>query len=389
MRREVFVWIALLGFSCSSEDDASTPPPSDVPDGGDIGDGPASSDVANDGDDASFAGCHTPHGPTADCLADASGCARRTLYLSPTSTFPFAMVTDDKNVYWAAQAGVTNDAYDGTAFASILRISKTESPEQAAAVLAKDQERTTTLVRDGADLFWISSQTFDGGATSTFRRLRDVAKAYGCPNCLPPDNIAQFPGIARRLVRVSPGVFFAVDDSGNVIRLSISANDVDVTSAAPSLAVSDTRVFAGGGLTQRVIRLDPTSGAPGIPFVTVPDGGPDAALPGAWVLGADCDRLFGVHGDKGSFWWSAAANGTFNASSTGFDQATDIASDDGFVYVAQKKGGGLSRGARDGSGFTNLYTGDVWRLAVDDDGVYWGEHAKGSLAGNVFMQPKK
>jgi hypothetical protein len=100
--------------------------------------------------------------------------------------------------------------------------------------------------------------------------------------------------------------------------------------------------------------------------------------------------MFGIRDDEGAFFWSPAESATYTATAATFDDGQDIASDEGFVYVAQRRaGGGVFRGARDGKGFGSLYTGDVWRLAVDDEGIYWGEHAKGSLAGNVFMQTKK
>ena len=100
--------------------------------------------------------------------------------------------------------------------------------------------------------------------------------------------------------------------------------------------------------------------------------------------------MFGIRDDEGAFFWSPAASGTYTATTATFEDGQDIVSDEGFVYVAERRGGGgVFRGARDGKSFASLYTGDVWRLAVDDEGIYWGEHAKGSLAGNVFMQTKK
>lgn len=378
---------AVVAAACGDEDEASAPPPSVVPDASDEHFvAPADTGAP----DAAEPGCRTPKAPSATCASSPTACERRTLYLSPTSTFPFAIVTDANNVYWVAQSG-GDAAYDGTARASVLRVAKTGAPTQAAAVLALDQERTTTLVRDGADLYWIASHATDAGADSTLRRIRDAAKAPTCPACAPPEDLATFPGIARRLVRVAPGVLFAVDHEGNVRRLAaggagFTVTTADRTSASPSLAAGLDQVFAGGGLTSRVVRIG-AAGGTGADFVTLPEAGPDAALPGAHVLGADCTRVFGVR-DQGALWWSPAAPVAYADTNTVLSEATDIAVDEGFVYVARRKGGGVERGGRDGSGFTNLYTGDVSRLAVDDEGIYWGEHGKGSLAGNVFMQTK-
>lgn len=380
---------AAIAVACGDDEEAVAPAPIDAVDGGDA----RSSEPIDAADaDPGEPGCTKARAPSAACAASATACERRTLYLSPTSTFPFAIVTDSANVYWVAQSG-GDPAYDGAASASVLRVSKTGAPTQTATVLATDQERTTTLVRDGADLYWITSHATDAGAGSTLRRLRDAANASGCPGCAPPEDLATFPGIARRLVRAAPGVFFAVDHEGNVRRLAKEASastfavaELDTTSASPSLAAGLDQVFAGGGLVSRVVRIGANGGSAGT-FLTLPEAGPDAALPGAYVLGADCTRLFGVR-DRGELWWSPGASSAYTDTDASFAEATDIVADEGFVYVARRKGGGVARGARDGSGFATVYTGDVARLAVDDEGVYWGEHAKGSLAGNVFMQTK-
>lgn len=384
MRRTAFLsWLALVAVAvaCGDDEAPATTTPDATPDASE--EPSPRPDDSSAPDSATDPGCTTAAPPSADCAADAAACERKTLYISNTTTFPFAIVTDEANVYWVAQSGPTDSAHDGTATASVLRISKTGAPTQAATVLAENQSRATTLIKDGPDLYWIVSTANDAGSSSTLRRL---AGATGAPS-----DVSTFAGLARRLVRVAPGVFFTVDHRGRVRRLTKdgAVADVGETSATPSLAAGKDVVFAGGGEIARVDRL-PAAGGAGAPFFAVPDGGPDAALPGVHVLGADCDRVFGVHDDEGAFFWSHASSGSYTPTSETFDDAQDIASDQGFVYVARRRSaGGVFRGSRDGSGFTSLYTGDVWRLAVDDDGIYWGEHAKGAIAGNVFMQTKK
>jgi hypothetical protein len=385
-RTALLSWLAVVtvavacGVACGEDEVAATAPPDTTADAGE--------DTSTEPIDASTSetsspdGCKTAAAPSAECTADAAACERKTLYISNTSTFPFAMVTDDANVYWVAQSGTGDAPYDGTASASILRISKTGQSTQQATVLAEDQPRATTLIKDGSDLYWIVSTANDAGSTSTLRKLAGATGA--------PQDIATFSGIARRLVRVASGVFFTVDGSGNVRRLTKDGmvSDIGKTSTTPSLAANKDFVFASGGQLARVDRI-PVAGGSGS-FLALPDGGPDAALPGVHVLGADCDRMFGIRDDEGAFFWSPAVSATYTATTATFEDGQDIVSDDGFVYVAQRRaGGGVFRGSRDGKGFASLYTGDVWRLAVDDDGIYWGEHAKGSLAGNVFMQTKK
>jgi hypothetical protein len=356
----------------TSEPDASTDATSDRS----TGDGDGGDDA-----DAGDLGCRTAAAPSAKCAASPDACERKTLYISSSSTYPFAIVTDEANVYWVAGA-----AYDGTAAASILRVSKTGASTQQATVLAQNQSRTTTLVRDGADLYWIASEANDAGGASTLRRL---AGATGSPQ-----DVATFSGLAERLVRVAPGVFFTVDAQGDVRRLTKDGGvmEIDKTSTTPALATSKDVVFAGGGKFERVDVMPSGGGSPSTFFALFdagPDGATDAALPGAHVLGADCDRMFGIRDDVSALFWSPVATSGYHSTAALFDGAEDIISDEGFVYVARRKGGGVERGTRDGSGFASVYVGDVWRLAVDDDGIYWGEHAKGALAGNVFMQTKK
>lgn len=379
---------AAFALACGDDEEPAATPPSDLPD--------ASLDDALAADDARAdatvePSCRTPRAPSDACAADPTGCERRTLYISPTSTFPFALATDAENVYWVAQSG-GDPAYDGDASAAVMRVAKSGASTQPAIVLAADQARATTLVRDGDDLYWIVSRATDGGGASTLRRLRSAAKAAGWPACAPPEDLASFPGVARRLVRAGAGVLFTVDDAGVVRRLargpgaSFSAAEVGTTSAAPSLAAADEQVFAGGGESGRVLRI-PAGGGAAAPFLALPDAGPDAGLPGAYVLGAACDRLYGIH-DEGAFFGSGVDAGNYVGSAASFALATDIAADEGFVYVSRRKGGGVSRGRRDGTGFVTVYAGDVARLWVDDDGIYWGEHAKGAIAGNLFMQTK-
>lgn len=390
MRRTavLFWWLASslgalsVGVACGDEETPATPPPDGTPDASE--DTPAIDPGDTSTSETSVAEtCATPKAPADACAAKVDGCERKTLYISNTSTFPFAIVTDETNVYWVAQSGPTDAAYDGTASGSVLRVSKTGVSTQQATVLAENQSRITTLVKDGADLYWIVSTSSDAGSSSTLRKLQGATGSA--------QDVSTFSGVARRLVRVAPGVFFAADNLGNVRRLTKdgSVADIEKTSTTPSLAATKDFVFAGGGQLARVDKL-PAGGGPGGTFFGIPDGTPDAALPGVHVLGADCDRMFGIRDDEGAFFWSPSASATYSPTAATFGDGQDIGADERFVYVAERKqGGGVFRGERDGKGFASLYTGDVWRLAVDDDGIYWGEHAKGSLAGNVFMQKKK
>jgi len=39
-----------------------------------------------------------------------------------------------------------------------------------------------------------------------------------------------------------------------------------------------------------------------------------------------------------------------------------------------------------GANLTQVSAGDVAAMAVDDDGVYWGDHGTGAISGNAFWQ---
>ncbi|HEY8077685.1 MAG TPA: hypothetical protein VIF62_26345, partial [Labilithrix sp.] len=53
----------------------------------------------------------------------------------------------------------------------------------------------------------------------------------------------------------------------------------------------------------------------------------------------------------------------------------DLRADGTFVYVARQNAGGVFRAREDNPGILEeLRPGDVWRIAVTADAIYWGDH---------------
>ena len=105
------------------------------------------------------------------------------------------------------------------------------------------------------------------------------------------------------------------------------------------------------------------------------------------MLASDCQDLFAFRDDE--LYAARGGAGPLALLASLGEAPLDVAADERFLHLAVSgKGGGLFRVAKNGKGLERLIEGDVWRLAVDDEGVYWGEHAKGWLSGNLFMLQK-
>jgi hypothetical protein len=395
LRRALLVGLALsAAFATAAACDDGDAAPTSPADGGID----ATEEVAAplDADlDASDAGsCRAPSFADSPCAKDPKKCQLRTLYLATKQEFPFGVATDTANVYWIAQAprdggaDAGAEAVRGQAKGTIRRVSKKGDATQAAVDLARDQDRATVLVLDGPDLYWIATSVTAGGeATSTLRRVRNAASAACSPACPAPEDVATFPAELRRLVRVGSETFFAVGRGGQLVRFAPGqgAKEVTTTGTSPSLARTESHVWAGSGQNPPIARaaLDGTGLEPAV--LSLPPI--DASLRGANVLASDCLDLFAVRGTE-----LYAARGGAGPLELLTDLTTnaplDVVADERFLHLAVPDTGGVYRVSKDGTGIVRLIDGDAWRLAVDDEGVYWGEHAKGSLAGNLFMLPK-
>ena len=69
----------------------------------------------------------------------------------------------------------------------------------------------------------------------------------------------------------------------------------------------------------------------------------------------------------------------------------DLGADARYVYAAALNTGGIFALQKTSMATAHPYTGNVWNLAVDDDGVYFGEHDPSAAggAGTIYMLVKK
>ena len=338
-------------------------------------------DAAESSVPADIAACPASQGPT--CLPS---CARRTLH-TPTvpAAYPFAITTDAQYVYWVEQTTPPGDggpslAYNGGADGRVLRVAKAGG---ATEILATDQPRAVAIAVDRGFVYWASHVPNQ----STVWRVNVDCAAAGCP---PPVSVAVGPPGERidQLVRAAEGVLFLKGGGGSAFRLPAGPAQVlapvgSATGEFAALSVATDAVYETGRTHPFVERIgiDGTSGL-GLPIV--PRDGGD---PGFINSTSDCTNVWGVWG-PGTKLYRFAPDGAVSALGTARNHgAYGMRADATFVYVAAENAGGVFAIDKTTGNETSLYAGNVWSVAVDTDGVYWGEHG-GAQAGALYMLVK-
>jgi hypothetical protein len=213
--------------------------------------------------------------------------------------------------------------------------------------------------------------------------------------------MASFPAglLIVRLRRAAPGVLFALADNGAVFRLNLGAAaatqaQLTTTGQYPSLTVTDTDVYASAAKFNQILRM-PLASAASPPLTDVSFATVASADPGASLIASDCQALWWVrkvppstpglfshpHGDAGAI--------SAPISLTGLS-TWDLTADARFVYVGAANAGGVYAVDKAKPGPPLLrYSGNVFALAVDDEGVYFGEHGQVAGAGTMWMLVKQ
>jgi|GEM_PF-3244774 len=313
-----------------------------------------------------------PRPPAPKCAPDE--CPRRVLYTPPATprAYPFAIVTDGNYVYWVEQSN-----RDGHGPARILRVPKTGgvAPE----VIADNQMETRALVLDGEYIYWSRAQ----GANSML-----VRAPRGCRPCGSPDERAPLAAVGafEHLVRLADGELFGLSPGRNLYRHDVKGSTLAPIivgiAGPPSIAVTPEVIFAAGLYETRVYRVA-TGG--GLQWTSAPAKRP-SGTEGFGVLGSTCAFTVGTRGGADDAFYRINLDG--GASELPVVDSADVygvAADARYVYVAHANAGGVTFfDPTSGDAPKQIVEGDVWRLAVDGDGVYWGTHGV-NASGEIMM----
>lgn len=381
-----------IAAACSSFSGADTPTKDDAgiatPDAGtsETTDGAAADATTSDGA-VMGAACPPPAGPAT--LGN-----NMVELAAPPSTdveYPFQIATDADHVYWTAQwttkAAITLDAgasiqpYNGGATTTrIHRQSKTPA-DQNADTLVEDEPRIEAIARDGAYLYWGTSD----GSNGVLRRV-------------PADCIAPCAGVTtvgdsiperiQRIYVAAPGVLALLGASQS----SYVYNDatgritpIGTTGTYPSLAVRTDDAFLGYGLGPELRTATSLSTTPASsPFTEFPDSG--GGNVGASALATDCTNLY-AYGADHQIWRLDLTAPTPQLSKWLDPQVaggTELAADSRYLYLSAYNAGGVFAFDKTSGQKASIASGNVWSLHVDADGVYWGEHDQ-RTGGALFM----
>lgn len=368
----VLSWIAAAVPACGAftsadppgaEWDAGAPPDGSPP----ATDGAPPDGVAprEDGGGATLAlPCPRPRGPSGPLASS----ERRRLHDPGAGVrLPWGITTDRDHVFWVTQPATTQ-GYNGEESGAIWRVAR--NGFESAVKLAEAQPRTTVLARDGDHVYWFTL----AGAKLALRRVpRDAACASACP---PPDEIGTFStgSPVVKIVRVAPGVLFAITSTGTVLRADLSARvivGVGQSAIYPTLTTTGDHVYFGS-LTQPKIQRVRHDGTQRMDFFGVPP--PDGGDVGIGLLENDCQALWGTRTGGDDLVTLSIASGALATAVAGVTQRTyDIVTDAKNVYVARADAGGVFA-YNPNDGYVPVYRGNVFAMAVDDQGLYWGEH---------------
>jgi hypothetical protein len=392
-----FPVVALTAWACGSFDSADDSP-LDAGSGGDApADGPRPSDGGGetstlDGGDASTgigtlaAPCPRPAAPK--CVP--SQCARRLLYVPATTgtEFPFGIATDSRYVYWVAMSNVEagDVAYDGKGTSKIMRVDRSGALNATATVVATDQRRTMAIAMAGDYVYW---PVLTNGTQAFLRRTkRDCATKCQVQE-LTTAPIGSVPILA--LVAIDDSTLVAAAEDGAISVVTVNAlggivSGSGSTAEYPALAVTTGNAIAAAAFTSSVQRI-PAQTSTAAPFGTVPDASDSNLFAGLSPITTDCDAIYGWRG-AGQFWKIPAAGGTaMPFADSGLPGTFSMVADQGFIYNGVPNGPGVVALSLATGAEQNVITGNVHRVAVDDVGMYWGDHAQ-STGGSLWMMVK-
>lgn len=289
--------------------------------------------------------------------------------------FPFQLASDTKFLFWTAQylpAGQDDagTAYNGMGPARIYRIAKSTPPGKPD-LLADNQSSVTAVAVDGDSLYWV---TWDGNTNA----LQSVPRDCTAPCTITPVHSGDVAGSpVVRLLVPEPGVLVYITKNLDFFRLrldgTIPVSLLGPLNGAGFAAASDT-LFVAPAQTDAGIQV----------FTNLPTATPASqrtTLAGinkqsVQFLATDCTSLYAYGSDKTIYEVDASASVKSQSpwNDGGLNDVFGMAADQVNIYFAMANVGGIVAFNRKTRMPAPLYNGNVWNLAIDNEGVYWGEH---------------
>ena len=352
-------------------------------DDGSNADASGGSDARVDGDVA--LGCSVPAGPIGTCAVSAGGCQTQTLIGARTNQYDeraYGITTTPAEIVWIAQSPTESATPTNTWGAGTVFVVSKGAPSTLPRKLADNQYRATEIVLDGRTAYWVAA-TANAPDARISMVLRSVSLDCATP-CTPNDVSAPFDAqdSVVRLVHPSTKTFVFVDAAGTSYvatqtaptAFTVTANPVAPLSPPPSLAVIPPKAWFGSATSDTLLSYDvdtqqvsilPTGINPQA-LVSTCDGFYVASMPPA---GGD-PHLYRVE-----------LSGLTSDALTAISDPSDLGVDATFVYVASVTGSGLTRIARQSATLSAdvLSAKPIARIAVTDEGIYWGDNQYGGL----------
>lgn len=369
---------ALVVASCSSFDEEPT-------------DGGVSAEAAGEaeGGDATVA-LDGSNPPAITCVEGTTkppaGLAVQQLFAPQSEGYPFGLSTDATHVIWIVQSpgDAAFDPIGGNGNARVLRVPKTGAT--TAQELARDQPGAVAVQVDEGFAYWT---TWDG-ATAQMYRVTTVCSA-GCPA---PEPVVTFPAGNRvvKLLRFAPGVLVAQGESGAVffVRPKEAPVRILTTGTFPGLAATSAHLYASSELVNATVQRSTVAASPVIEpnYLSVPP--PDGGQMGVGHLAADCTRLwmtqYFYNGKVNVYTHDFARPGSFEFVLQSDSIVNDVVADATYGYAALAGAGVIVIDPKAKKSYP-VRSGDVGRLAIDADGVYFGERGD-AQRGTIFMVRK-
>lgn len=307
----------------------------------------------------------------------------RVLYSPTTPKAPFGIATDKTHVTWVEQE-VTDAAVPTEALGTPARILRVAKAGGAPTVLARDQLAATAVAVDGAYAYWT---TWDGTTSTLWRSPLTTNCDEG--SCPPPEQLTAFSmdDRVRFIARYAAGQLVFTTEAGVVylVELPVGApQQILRTSASPSVTLTDTHLYAANfESTISYVQRSTVATPPEInaKLITLP--GVDAGNGAVTHMSSDCTGLWMLRLTS-----SGRAVDFQPLDDAGLEHVTDISiatmqivADSTHLWLASQNQGLAAVSHADGSSKV-VHSGSVRRVAVDDDGVYFGDLNK---SGALYM----